>query len=92
MNPQNPQHLISLMNEDVHLLQFQCNFQFQSMTYQKVFIPFVIYLYNFFVDVFVSLLISLLIYENDLDHIIYDDTTNYTIQINNMLNYSPKII
>jgi hypothetical protein len=46
----------------------------------------------FRVDIFVSLLISLLIYENDLDHIIYDDTTNYTIQINNMLDYSLKII
>jgi hypothetical protein len=33
-----------------------------------------------------------LIYENDLDHIIYDDTTNCTIQINHMLDYSPKII
>jgi hypothetical protein len=67
-------------------------FQFQSMTYQKVFKPFVVYLYSFLVDVFVSLLISLLIYENDLNHNIYDDTTNYTIQINHMLNYSPKII
>jgi len=25
VNPQNPQHLISLMNEDVHLFQFECN-------------------------------------------------------------------
>jgi hypothetical protein len=25
VKPQNPQHLISLMNEDVHLLQFECN-------------------------------------------------------------------
>jgi hypothetical protein len=25
VNPQNPQHLISLMNEYVHLLQFECN-------------------------------------------------------------------
>jgi len=71
---------------------FNAMLQFQSMTYQKVFKPFVIYLYSFLVDVFVSLLISLLIYENDLNHIIYDDTTNYTIQINHMLNYSPKII
>jgi hypothetical protein len=66
--------------------------QFQSMTYQKVWKPFVVYLYSFLVDVFVSILISLLIYENDLDHIIYDDTTNYTIQINHKLDYSPKII
>jgi len=62
--------------------------QFQSMTYQQVWKPFVIYLYN----VFVFLLISCLIYENDLDHIIYDDTTNCTVQINNMLDYNPKII
>jgi hypothetical protein len=25
VNPQNPQHLISLVNEDVHLLQFEWN-------------------------------------------------------------------
>jgi len=25
VNPQNSQHVISLMNEDVHLLQFECN-------------------------------------------------------------------
>jgi hypothetical protein len=67
-------------------------FQLQSMTYQKVWKPFVIYLYSFVVDVFISLLISFLIYENDLDHIRYDHTTNCTIQINNMLDYSPKTI
>jgi hypothetical protein len=66
--------------------------QFQSMTYQKVSKPFVVYLYNFIVDVFIFLLLSFLIYENDLDHIIYDDTTNCTIQINNMLDYSLKAI
>jgi len=66
--------------------------QFQSMTYQKVWKPFAIYLYSFVVDIFVSILIPFFIYENDLDHIIYDDTTNYIIQINNMLDYSPKII
>jgi hypothetical protein len=56
-------------------------FQLQSMTYQKLWKPFV-------VDVF----ISVFIYENYLDHIIYDDNTNYTIQINNMLHYNPKTI
>jgi len=63
--------------------------QFQSMTYQKVWKPFVVYLYSFVV--FISLLISLLIYENDLDQIISYDTT-FTIQINHMLDYSPKTI
>jgi hypothetical protein len=67
-------------------------FQFQSMTYQKVWKPFVIYFYSFFVNIFVFHLISLLIYEKNLDHIIYDNTTNYTIQTNNMLDYSAKII
>jgi hypothetical protein len=67
-------------------------FQFQSMTYQKVSKPFIVYFYSFVVDIFVSLLISIFIYENDLDHIIYHDTTNCKIQINNMLNYSLKII
>jgi hypothetical protein len=66
--------------------------QSQSMTCQKVWKPFVIYLYSFVVDIFVSILISFLIYENDLDHIIYDETTNCIVQINNMLDYSPKII
>jgi hypothetical protein len=63
--------------------------QFQFMTYQKVWKPFVVYLYSFVVNVFVSSLISFFIYENDLGHIIYDDTINYTVQINNMLDYSP---
>jgi len=30
-------------------------------------------------------------YENDLDHIICDDTTNCTIQINKMLDYMLRI-
>jgi hypothetical protein len=66
--------------------------QLQSMTYQKVWKPFVVYLYSFVIDIFISLLISFLIYENDLDHIRSDDTTNYRMQMNYMLNYSPKII
>jgi hypothetical protein len=36
VNPQNPQHLISLMNEDVHLLQFECNAPISIHDYQKV--------------------------------------------------------
>jgi len=66
--------------------------QFQSMTYQMVWKHVVIYLYNFVINVFIYILISFFIYKNDLDHIIYDDTTNYIVQINNMLDYSPKTI
>jgi hypothetical protein len=62
------------------------------MNYQKVWKPFVVYLYNFVVDIFISLIISFLIYENDLAHVRYDDTTNCTMQINNMLDYNPKTI
>jgi hypothetical protein len=54
--------------------------------------PSVIYLYSFVIHIFVSLLISFFICENDLDHIRYDDTTNFTMQINNMLDYSSKTI
>jgi hypothetical protein len=80
------------MNEDVHLLQFECNAPISIHDLSKVWKPFVIYLYCFVVNIFVSLLISFLIYENDLDHIIYDDTTNCTIQINNMLDDNLKTI
>jgi len=80
------------MNDDVHLLQFECNALISIHDLSKGLKTFCHLLYNFFVDVFISLLISLLIYENDLDHIIYDDTTNCTIQINHMLDYNPKII
>jgi hypothetical protein len=69
MNPQNPQHFISLMNEDVHLFQFECNAPISIHDLSKGLKPFVVYLYSFVVDAFISLLISFLIYENNLDHI-----------------------
>jgi hypothetical protein len=66
--------------------------QFQSMTYQKVWKPFVVYLYSFVIDISISLLISFWIYENDSDHVKYDHTTNCRMQINNMLDYNLKTI
>jgi len=79
------------MNEDVHLLQFECNAPISIhdlskglKTFCHLLILFCCWHFRFY--------FNFLIYENDLDHIIYDDTTNCTIQINNMLDDNPKTI
>ncbi len=85
VNSQNPQHLMSLINEVVHLLQFECNAPISIHDLSKGLKTFCHWRFHFSFNFIFDL------WKRFGSHK-YDDTTNCTMQINNILDYNFKTI